>query len=74
MIELLSKLAGNELVGFILVLARVTPLFFLAPLFSSQIIPPHVRGLIAVGISIGLAPIALHGQHIPSDPSRSPAS
>jgi len=66
--QLLSELAGNQLVGFILVLARVTPLFFLAPLFSSQIIPPHVRGLIAVGISVGLAPIALHGQHIPTDP------
>ena len=68
MIALLSKLAGNDLAGFILVLARVTPLFVIAPLFSSQIIPPHVRGIIAVGISIGLAPIALHGQHIPSDP------
>jgi flagellar biosynthetic protein FliR len=68
MTQLLSELAGNELAGFILVLARVTPLFFVAPLFSSQIIPPHVRGLIAVGISVGLAPIALHGQHIPTDP------
>jgi flagellar biosynthetic protein FliR len=67
-IELLSKLEGGELVGFILVLARVTPLFFLAPLFSSQMIPAHVRGLVAVGISIGLAPIALHGQHVPTDP------
>jgi flagellar biosynthetic protein FliR len=66
--KLLSELAGNNLAGFILVLARVTPLFVIAPLFSSQIIPPHVRGIIAVGISIGLAPIALHGQHIPSDP------
>jgi len=66
--ELLSKLAGNELTGFILVLARVTPLFFIAPLFSSQMIPPHVRGIIAVGISIGMTPIALHGQHVPSDP------
>jgi flagellar biosynthetic protein FliR len=68
MVQLLSKLAGGELVGFILVLARVTPLFVIAPLFSSQIIPPHVRGIIAVGISVGLAPIALHGQHIPTDP------
>jgi flagellar biosynthetic protein FliR len=66
--QLLSELAGNQLAGFILVLARVTPLFFLAPLFSSELIPPHVRGIIAVGISIGLAPIALHGQHIPTDP------
>jgi flagellar biosynthesis protein FliR len=65
--KLLSELAGNNLAGFILVLARVTPLFVIAPLFSSQIIPPHVRGIVAVGISIGLAPIALHGQHIPTD-------
>ncbi len=27
-----------------------------------------MRGILAVGISIGLAPIALHGRHIPSDP------
>lgn len=66
--HLLEQLAGNDLAGFILVLARVTPLFVLAPPFSSPVIPPRVRGIIAVGISIGLAPIALHGQHIPSDP------
>ncbi len=64
---LLDQLAGNQLAGFILVLARVTPLFFVAPVFSSQVIPPRVRGIIAVGISIGLAPIALQGQHIPTD-------
>ena len=66
--ELLRKLAAGELIGFILVLARVTPLFFMAPLFSSSLVPPRVRGIIAVGISIGLTPIALHGQHMPSDP------
>jgi flagellar biosynthetic protein FliR len=66
--QLLSKLAGNELAGFILVLARVTPLFVIAPLFSSAMIPPRVRGIIAVGISIGLTPIALKGQHVPSEP------
>ncbi len=65
--HLLSQLAGNQLAGFILVLARVTPLFFLAPLFSSQMIPPRVRGIIAVAISIGLAPVALQGQHVPND-------
>jgi flagellar biosynthetic protein FliR len=65
--RLLDQLAGNNLAGFILVLARVTPLFFIAPLFSSQMIPPRVRGLVAVGLAIGLAPLALRGQHIPSD-------
>ncbi len=63
----LAELAGNQLAGFILVLARVTPLFFIAPLFSSAMIPPRVKGIIAVGISIGLTPIAMHGQHVPSD-------
>jgi flagellar biosynthetic protein FliR len=68
--RLLTELAGNQLSGFILVLARVTPLFILAPLFSSQMIPPRVRGIIAVGISIGLTPIAMHGQHVPGDTMR----
>ncbi|HEY1834472.1 MAG TPA: flagellar biosynthetic protein FliR [Solirubrobacteraceae bacterium] len=64
--QLLQGLAANELAGFILVLARVAPLFLIAPLFSSALIPPHVRGIIAVAISIGLTPVALHGQHVPS--------
>jgi flagellar biosynthetic protein FliR len=68
MTKILSELAGNQLAGFILVLARVTPLFILAPLFSSKMIPARVRGIIAVAISIGLAPVALHGQVIPTDP------
>ena len=65
--HVLAQLAGNQLAGFILVLARVTPLFFLAPLFSSKMIPPRVRGIVAVALSMGLAPVALHGQHIPGD-------
>jgi flagellar biosynthetic protein FliR len=68
--QVLSQLAGNQFGGFILVLARVTPLFLLAPLFSSNLIPGRVKGLIAVGISIGLTPIAMHGQHVPSDPMK----
>ena len=51
-------------------LARVTPLFMLAPLFSSSPVPPRVRGIIAVGISIGLTPVAMHGQHIQASRSR----
>lgn len=66
--RLLADLAGNELAGFILVLARVTPLFFLAPLFSSNMIPARVRGIIAVALAIGLTPLAMRGQHVPSDP------
>ncbi len=63
----LSGLAGNELAGFVLVLARLTPLFLIAPPFSSPMIPPRVRVIIAVALSLGLTPIALRGQHVPTD-------
>jgi flagellar biosynthesis protein FliR len=66
--HILQELAGNQLAGFILVLARVSPLFLLAPPFSSTVIPPRVRSIIAVGIAIGFTPIVLHGQHIPTGP------
>lgn len=65
---LLRSLARGELPGFILVLARLTPLFLLAPLFSSPQIPGRVRSVIAVGLAVGLTPIALHGQHVPTEP------
>jgi flagellar biosynthetic protein FliR len=58
----------GEVTAFFLVLARVTPLFILAPLFSSKMLPMRVRGIIAVAISVGLTPMAMHGQTIPSSP------
>jgi flagellar biosynthetic protein FliR len=63
----IETLDRNTLVGFLLVLARVSPLFLLAPPFSSSMVPMRARSIIAVGISIGLAPLALHGQAIPAD-------
>jgi flagellar biosynthetic protein FliR len=67
--QLLSELGGGaKVTGFFLVLARVSPLFVLAPLFSSKIIPARVRGIIAVALAIGLTPVAVHGQHVPTDP------
>jgi flagellar biosynthetic protein FliR len=54
--------------GFFLVLGRVAPLFMLAPLFSSRMVPMRVRGVIAVGLSIGLTGVATHGQNIPGAP------
>ena len=67
--QLLSELGGGaQVTGFFLVLARVSPLFVLAPLFSSKIIPARVRGIIAVALAIGLTPVAVHGQHVPTDP------
>ena len=47
----------------------MTPLFFLAPLFSSAMIPPRVARRSSRWRSrSGSTPIALHGQHVPSDP------
>ncbi len=67
--HLITALGGGQPVtGFFLVLARITPLFVVAPLFSSSMIPTSVKGVVAVGFAIGLTGIAMHGQHIPGDP------
>lgn len=65
--EALAQLDRNTIVGFILVLARVSPMFLLAPPFNSTMVPPRARLIIACGISVGLAPLALRGQAIPSE-------
>lgn len=67
--QLIRQLGGGaQVTGFFLVLARVSPLFILAPLFSSKILPARVRGIVAVGLSIGLTGVAMHGQNVPTDP------
>jgi flagellar biosynthesis protein FliR len=67
--HVLASLGGGQSVtGFFLVLARVSPLFVVAPLFSSKMIPAPVRGTIAVALAIGLTGIATHGQHLPGQP------
>ncbi len=64
---LLQQVSEQQLAGFILVLARVSPLFLLAPIFSSRMLPARARGVVAVAISFGIAPLALHGQHLNLD-------
>src|SRR4051794_26228182 len=63
----LPQIAARDVVAFILVLGRVGPLFLLAPVFSSRMIPARVKALLAGGIAMVLTPIAMHGQHIPVD-------
>jgi flagellar biosynthesis protein FliR len=68
--DILAHFSEEQTAGFILVLARVSPLFILAPLFSSKMIPARARGIIAVGLTLGIYPIAMHagaGQDIPMD-------
>jgi flagellar biosynthetic protein FliR len=55
--SILAQFGEQQVAGFLLVLARGTPLFVLAPLFSSKMVPTRVRGIAAVALAIGIAPI-----------------
>jgi flagellar biosynthesis protein FliR len=57
----------QEVVGFFLVLGRVSPLFLLAPLFSSKLVPARARSIVAVALAVGIAPIAAAGAPLPQD-------
>lgn len=63
--ELLRQFGDNQVAGFLLVLGRIGPLFALAPLFSSKSIPARAKGVLAVALTVGIAPIALAGQQVP---------
>jgi flagellar biosynthesis protein FliR len=63
---LVEQFGQQQVAGFFLVLARVSPLFVLAPLFSSQMLPPRVRGIVAVALAIGLVPVVARDR-IPVD-------
>ena len=58
--QILAAFSEQQVAGFMLVLARISPLFLLAPLFSSKMLPGRARSVIAVALAIGLAPIAVH--------------
>lgn len=64
---LLQQFGEQQVLGFFAVLARVAPLFLVAPLFSSRSMPPRVRGIASVAIAIGLAPIVTRGAQMPTD-------
>ncbi len=62
---LLRQFGENQVAGFLLVLGRIGPLFALAPLFSSKSIPARAKGVLAVALTVGIAPIALAGHDVP---------
>ncbi len=62
---IVRQFGENQIAGFFLVLARIGPLFALAPLFSSKSIPTRAKAMCAIGLTVGIAPIAVHGHHIP---------
>ena len=64
---LLQQFSEQQVAGFMLVIARVAPLFLVAPMFSSKMVPARVKGIAAVGLSVGMAPLAMKGQHVSLD-------
>jgi flagellar biosynthesis protein FliR len=67
---ILAEFGQQQVIGFFLVLARLSPLFLLAPLFSSKLLPVRARGIVAVGLALGIAPIAMNageGAVLPTD-------
>jgi flagellar biosynthetic protein FliR len=56
--RILEQFSEQQVAGFMLVLARVSPLFLLAPLFSSRMLPGRARAVIAVALAVGLLPVA----------------
>jgi flagellar biosynthesis protein FliR len=65
--SLLAQIGQERVVSFFLVLARVGPMFVIAPLFSSKMIPARARGVAAVALAVGLSPIALGDKKVPTD-------
>lgn len=62
----LAGISQKDIFGFFLVLARVSPLFLIAPAFSSPMLVPRVKSVLAVALAFGLTPIAMHNQNIPT--------
>jgi flagellar biosynthetic protein FliR len=62
--ELIARFGEQQVVAFLLVLGRVSPLFLLAPLFSSRSLPLRAKGIAAVGLAIGLTPVALRTDRV----------
>ena len=65
--QLLANFSEQQVAAFFLVLGRVSPLFIFAPLFSSKMVSPRVRSIVAVALAVGLMPVVKHG-HIDLDP------
>jgi flagellar biosynthesis protein FliR len=64
---LLQQFSEQQVAGFVCVLARISPLFLVAPMFSSKMVPSRVKGIAAVGLAVGMAPLATKGQQLPLD-------
>jgi len=67
--ELIARFGEQQVATFFLVLGRVSPLFVLAPLFSSRSLSGRARGIVAVALAVGLTPVALRDRRdVPIEP------
>ncbi|MFT4034981.1 MAG: flagellar biosynthetic protein FliR [Patulibacter sp.] len=64
--EFFQLLGISDLLVFVAALARVAPLFIMAPLFSSKQLPTQVRAIAAVALAIGVTPAADPGRTLSS--------
>jgi flagellar biosynthesis protein FliR len=64
---LVTEFGEQRVLAFFLVLARISPLFLLAPLFSSKLVPPRVKTVLALGLAIGLSPVVAGDMRLPTD-------
>jgi len=58
--EFLLSIYTDQFLVFLLVLARVSGLVAIAPMWSSQAIPGRVRAFVAIGISLIITPLWWH--------------
>jgi len=68
--ELIARFGEQHMLAFALVLARIAPLFVLAPLFSSKTVPARARTFVALALAVGITPIAVNaagGGRVPDD-------
>src|SRR5262249_41583253 len=65
--QLLAAIGVRNVIGFFLVLARVAPLFLVAPLFSSRQVPARAKTIVALAFTLGLYPLAVAGQTLPTE-------
>jgi flagellar biosynthesis protein FliR len=66
-VDILQLLGIGDMLVFVAALARVAPLFLIAPMFSSKQVPTQVRAVAAVALAMGLTPAADPGAAVADD-------
>lgn len=65
--QMLRALGVDNMLVFVGTLARISPLFIMAPLFSSRQIAPQIKAIVALALAMGLTPAADPGRELAGD-------